>query len=138
MSRSRIPGAIFTAVIAALLVTWLVTSGMDTQLVYYRTVEELLNERDQFQNRPVRVNGHLRKGSIERRKGTDSYRFVLEKNGRELQVRYSGILPDTLTTAAEVVVEGVLDAEGSLFQGSEILTKCPSKYEEEARRKETR
>ena len=122
--------------LALLVVGWLVASTRDTSLEYYKTVEELLHERAQFQNRTVRVNGHLKTNSIQRRTGTNEYRFTLEKNGVDLPVTYSGILPDTLTTASEIIVEGVLHPTEDLFHGTEILTKCPSKYEAEADRKE--
>jgi cytochrome c-type biogenesis protein CcmE len=50
-------------------------------------------------------------------------------------VTYNGILPDTMAPGRELVVEGVLAGTGNNFKASEILTKCPSKYEETARNK---
>ena len=64
---------------------------------------------------------------------TKEYRFTISKRDRELDVAYSGILPDTMQEEQELVVEGVFDTKKSLFNASEILTKCPSKYEAKAK-----
>ena len=45
-------------------------------------------------------------------------------------VRYEGIVPDTFKDDAEVIVTGIL-GQDELFRGSELVAKCPSKYEAE-------
>lgn len=114
---------------------WLLASGLGDAMVYYKTVGELYAERARFEGRPVRVNGLLVDGSIERRPGTDEYRFRLRKSGEEILVTYSGILPDTMVPGVEIVVEGVLKPGSDEFEGAGILTKCPSKYESVAKSK---
>jgi cytochrome c-type biogenesis protein CcmE len=59
--------------------------------------------------------------------------FTIEKNGTELPVRYAKcIVPDTFRDIAGmdlgVTVEGELRPDGS-FEASQVLAKCPSKYE---------
>ena len=61
---------------------------------------------------------------------------------------YEGILPDSMKTGRNLVVEGVLGPQNKSipaqaethvhFNASKILTKCPSKYEEEANAKENK
>ena len=48
-------------------------------------------------------------------------------NGEEAQVVFSGAMPQTFQTATSVVVKGKF--VGERFAASELLTKCPSKYE---------
>ena len=104
-------------------------------MVYYKTVDELLTDRARQEGRPIRVNGLLVEGSVARRPGTDEFRFALAKNGATIAVTYRGILPETMLPGRELVVEGVLAKGADEFAASEILTKCPSKYESVAKSK---
>lgn len=113
----------------------LALSGTDGAMIYYKTVDELLAERERFEGRPIRVNGLLVEGSVRGRPGTDQYRFDLGKNAARIAVEFSGILPDTMLPGRELVVQGVLQPGADLLVASEIMTRCPSKYEEEARLK---
>ena len=83
----------------------------------------------------MRVNGLLVEGSIKQKPGTDRFRFRLSKNGKILKIAYSGILPDTMKPGRDLVVQGVLVKGEDLLEASEILTKCPSKYEDIAKSK---
>jgi cytochrome c-type biogenesis protein CcmE len=115
--------------------TYLVVSSFGESMIYYKTVGELVAERSRFEGQPIRVNGLLVEGSVKQQPGTDHYRFVLSKNTTELEVSYTGILPDSMAPGRELVVEGVLQPGGNRFAASEILTKCPSKYEDVAKAK---
>jgi cytochrome c-type biogenesis protein CcmE len=116
---------------------WLILgSGDSDSMVYYKTVDELLAERPRFEGGPVRVNGLLVEGSVRARPGTDQFRFDLAKNGTRVAVEYAGILPDSMLPGRELVVQGVLQPGADLLLASEILTKCPSKYEDVARARE--
>jgi len=136
MNRKAALQALAGIAVAGGLVSLLVLSGTDDSMVYYKTVDELLAERDRFEGRPVRVNGLLEEGSLRGRPGTDRYRFVLVKNAARLDVEFSGILPDSMLPGRELVVQGALQPGEDLLLAGEILTRCPSRYEEEARRKE--
>lgn len=48
-------------------------------------------------------------------------------NGDEARVVFSGAMPQTFTTATSIVVKGKFSGED--FAATELLTKCPSKYE---------
>ncbi len=50
----------------------------------------------------------------------------ISSNSKELEVRYEGIVPETLQVNREVILEGSYD--GELFLAKTLLTKCPSKY----------
>ncbi len=56
------------------------------------------------------------------------FRFILEdEDGTRIPVVYRGGKPNNFELAESVVVRGRID--GSVFEASNILTKCPSKYE---------
>ena len=53
--------------------------------------------------------------------------FMVDEHGREMKVVYDGARPNNFELAASIVVKG--RCESDHFHASEILTKCPSKYE---------
>jgi cytochrome c-type biogenesis protein CcmE len=110
------------ALVALLWAT--VSSGAE----YYKYVDEVAQDPDPWRGKRLQIHGHVAPGSIQRRKGTLDYRFTVERNGRSMIVEYSGIVPDTFKDQSEVVVKGRLRPDGG-FQGTEVMAKCPSKYE---------
>jgi len=54
---------------------------------------------------------------------------IVDSKGTELNVVYKGAMPNNFESSTSVVVTGNYKPEG-YFQATEILTKCPSKYEE--------
>ena len=101
-----------------------VSSGAE----YYKYVDEVAREPSAWHDKRLQIHGHVAAGSLVRRKGTLEYRFLVERNGKSIPVEYTGIVPDTLKDRSEVVVKGRLDPDGR-FHGTEVMAKCPSKYE---------
>ncbi len=117
----------------------LVLTGMQDKAMYSKPVDELLAQKAKFVGRPVRAEGMLVHGSLVHRDQPCEYRFVIAKNGVELPVRYAQcVVPDTFKDVADIDVgvtaEGELLADNS-FEASNILAKCPSKYEMDKRKK---
>jgi cytochrome c-type biogenesis protein CcmE len=46
-----------------------------------------------------------------------------------MNVVYKGVKPDLLKNEAQAIMTGKLEADGS-FTATELLLKCPTKYEE--------
>jgi cytochrome c-type biogenesis protein CcmE len=55
--------------------------------------------------------------------------FMVDENGTEMKVIYKGAMPNNFETATSVVVTG--QYHDGYFHAKDILTKCPSKYEEQ-------
>jgi cytochrome c-type biogenesis protein CcmE len=96
-------------------------------MVYYLTVSEYMAAPANAPS-PVRVNGRVVPGTIERETGKLGVRFAMTDGQNDLPVVYPKEVPDTFVDRAEVVVEGALDDQG-VFQAQMLLAKCPSKYE---------
>lgn len=98
--------------------------------VYSKYVDELMapGESAKWVGRVLRVEGLVRPGSIAHQPGTRNFRFKVYRNGAELPVTYSGVVPDTFRDCAGVTVRGVLGSNG-VFASDEVIAKCPSKYE---------
>ena len=59
-----------------------------------------------------------------------TFSFVMsDDHGRQMKVIYEGAIPNNFESATSVVVTGKY--EDGYFHAKDILTKCPSKYEEQ-------
>jgi len=118
-------------------VAYLMYTGVRQTAVYYITVEEFTQRRDQFVGQGVRVAGRVTPGSVERKwtpRG-EEVSFSLgdfKSDGSVtpvLRVFYVGVVPDMFRDegGSDVIVEGQYD--GSILRAQSVLTSCPSKYE---------
>ena len=55
--------------------------------------------------------------------------YMVDYLGNQMKVEYKGTMPNNFESSTSVVVTGKF--KNGVFEASEILTKCPSKYEEE-------
>ncbi len=53
--------------------------------------------------------------------------YIADQNGNEMKVVYEGTIPNNFESAKSVVVTG--QYKDGYFHARDILTKCPSKYE---------
>ncbi|MDD4913554.1 MAG: cytochrome c maturation protein CcmE [Methylococcales bacterium] len=78
-------------------------------------------------NTPFRIGGMVVKGSVERPGDSLLVRFTLSDLSREVQVEYSGILPDLFREGQGIVAKGRLDGRG-VFVAEEVLAKHDENY----------
>lgn len=122
----------------ALVVTYLVWTGVSDTMVYYVTPHELMArvaEDPSFKDVGVKVSGKVVPGSHEEVRGELLHRFTvrdIEDASVTFPVEYRDVLPDTFSDSedmsVDVVVEGRFDDAG-VFQATTVLTKCGSRYE---------
>lgn len=114
-------------VIILIVVAYLFWSGMKDSSVYFLTVEEFFAQIDQMQGKGTRINGDVVSGSIKWDAPNLLLTFQLTDGKNVLNVRHHGVAPDTFQEGLSVVVEGKY--ESGMFNATQIMTKCPSKYE---------
>lgn len=123
-------GAVF-AVLAGAVAFLLTGSGAEQAFVYSKLVHEVAANPAEFADRELRVEGDLRQGSVKFREDPCEWRFVLEKEGKEMPVEYGQcVVPDTFRDdmGISVVVEGRIRDDGT-FLATQVIPRCPSKYE---------
>ena len=107
----------------------------DGSFVYYKTLEEFRAAGET--GRASRVHGYVALGTIERDVATKTVRFQVQSEpphaggsaAGALPVVYASLeTPDLFKDGAEVVVEGRMARSGS-FEATNLLAKCPSKFE---------
>jgi cytochrome c-type biogenesis protein CcmE len=96
--------------------------------VYYYTLSEAFTEKPQ---RPVRIAGKVVPGSIQRDAQNFLLKFAIQDDTYPgtLSVVYRGIPADPFAEGREVVVTGKVDWAAGEMTATELLVKCPSKYQ---------
>lgn len=69
-----------------------------------------------------------KKYEINKEEKTFSF-YMADEQGNEMKVIYEGTIPNNFETATSIVVTGKY--QNGYFHARDILTKCPSKYQEE-------
>ena len=95
---------------------------------YYKHVDEVMANPAVWQGKHLQLHGFVVDNSILRRPDTLDYRFQVQSNGKLVDVRYSGVVPDTFKDGAEVVLKGRLGPDGFVVEKDGVMAKCPSKY----------
>jgi cytochrome c-type biogenesis protein CcmE len=122
-SRTRL--LIATGVIVALGVI-VVVYLVSTQGAYYRQVSDLTG---QYNGKNVKVGGKVLAGSI-KRDASGVHFAISDLTGKSAQVNvlYSGQMPNTFASGVDVVVIGKYASSDALIKADQLQTKCPSKY----------
>ena len=132
---------------------YLVISSTLSGSQYFMTVEELQAQKAELVGKNVRMSGAVLGETIQYDPQTLQLSFqvaqspgdhreieamggmqkvladaVANPNAAKMTIYYKGARPDLLKDEAQAIITGSLDANGD-FQATELLLKCPSKYE---------
>lgn len=137
-------------------VVYLIISSTIAGAQNYYTIDELLDRGESAVGTPMQVLGAVlgETISINRDSNPETITFTIvhipadndvvdeqgglaavlaaaveDPNRQQLQVVFVGIAPDTLEHQAQAIIVGTLREDG-VFEASELLFKCPTKYEE--------
>lgn len=136
-------------------VVYLIASSTQAAAQYYLTVDELAAKADDVRGRDLKISGAVDGESIAYDPQTLTLTFtianvpadldeieqagglaevlhqaVADPNAARLQVVYIGPKPDLLRHEAQAILTGRMNDDG-VFEASELLLKCPTRYEEE-------
>jgi len=134
-------GAAWKIVASVVIVTgavaFLLSRSMKEGAEYYKHVDEVMTNIGSLRGKRLQVHGNVVDGSIEQAKGTLQYRFKIESRAPRayavIEASYTGLVPDTFKSGAEVVAKGTLTAGDKLdIVADGIMAKCPSKYDAKA------
>ena len=113
--------------IIVLVVAYLFWSGMKDSSSYFLEIDEFFHQKEELVGKGTRINGTLVPNSINWDAENLILKFQMTDGKDTLNVVHYGVAPDTFTEAPSVVVEGKY--EDGIFKSTQIMTKCPSKYE---------
>jgi cytochrome c-type biogenesis protein CcmE len=114
-------------------VGFLIAQGVRETGVYFLTPTELAEKTSSdpsFYDVGLKMGAKVVPGSIRRDDARRQVDFQVSDGVKTYPVTYRGLVPDTFTDAndIEVIVEGRLGRDG-VFQATEVLAKCGSRYE---------
>jgi cytochrome c-type biogenesis protein CcmE len=118
-----------TSLVLAMTFGGLLYTTMAEGTEYYKHVDEVMTQPDAWYGKKLQLHGFVVPNSIMKRKNTLDYQFQVQSNGHIVNATYTGVVPDTFKSDSEVVLKGVLSAEGFTTQPNGVMAKCPSKYE---------
>jgi cytochrome c-type biogenesis protein CcmE len=121
-----------TSLVLVLAFGGLLYSTLGEDMAYYKHVDEVMGQPDQWYGKSLQLHGFVVPGSVFVNKRTLEYRFKVHSNGSVVDATYTGIVPDTFKDEAEVVLTGQLSASGFAVAPNGVMAKCPSKYEPKA------
>jgi cytochrome c-type biogenesis protein CcmE len=122
LSTPRARLAVVGVAAAGVLVV-LAVSGLNQDLVYYRTPSEVTAGADHADR--LRLGGLVQPGSL-RRDGA-VLRFALTDGAADVPVEYAGTTTAVFAEGQGAVVEGTLDPAG-LFHADSLLVKHSNEY----------
>ena len=125
-----------TAAILVLAFGTLLWSTMRDGTEYFKNIDEVMMNQQQWHGKQLQLHGYVVPGSILRKPDSLDYKFTVQNNpirsgdpGPKVEAWYSGVVPDTFKGEAEVVLKGRLTADGFHTDPNGVMAKCPSKYE---------
>ncbi len=109
-------------------IAFLVFTSLENEIYYY-TVSEVSDQIELLEGETFRIKGNVVPQTHFLREGTlDEHIFTLVAENQTIEISFLGALPDTFSDNAEVVALGrLLNAEH--FEATEVVAKCPSRYE---------
>jgi cytochrome c-type biogenesis protein CcmE len=110
--------------ITLILTTFLVLKSLEENVVYFQSPSEIkvLSELDK---KKIRVGGMVKKDSISI--NSSELKFVITDFKNEINVTYTGAIPNLFEEGKGVVAEGILN-DRNFFSASKILAKHDENY----------
>ncbi len=107
-----------------ILSVFLILKSLEENVVYFKSPSDvkLLVE---LKNKKIRIGGMVKKNSIEI--SSNEVNFIITDFKNEINVTYSGAVPNLFSEGKGVVAEGYLK-DRSFFEASKILAKHDENY----------
>jgi cytochrome c-type biogenesis protein CcmE len=118
-----------TSLVLTLTFGGLLYTTMAEGTEYYKHVDEVMAQPDQWYGKKLQLHGFVVPNSINKKPNSLDYWFQVQSNGQIVSATYTGVVPDTFKSDSEVVLKGQLSAEGFTVMPNGVMAKCPSKYE---------
>ena len=117
-------------IILVLVTGYLLYLSFGSSVSYYVTVSEFYAEGTALYDTKVRVAGRIADSPVDWSAEDLELRFDITEGGQSLPVIYEGAKPSGFQAGGSILVEGKCNPDG-IFRASQLIMKCPSKYEPE-------
>ena len=110
--------------LSLILSVFLVLKSLEENVVYFKSPSDVKLTKE-LENKKIRIGGMVKKSSI--KMSTAEVNFIITDFKNEINVTYSGVLPNLFSEGKGVVAEGYL-RDRSFFEASKILAKHDENY----------
>ena len=113
-----------TILLILILSVFLVLKSLEENVIYFQSPSEI-NSLTELTNNKIRVGGMVKKNSISM--NSNEVNFIITDFKNEINVTYSGAVPNLFEEGKGVVAEGVLK-DRNFFSATKILAKHDENY----------
>ena len=113
-----------TILLILILTVFLVLKSLEENVVYFQSPSEI-KSLTELTNNKIRIGGMVKKNSISM--NSNEVNFVITDFKNEINVTYSGAVPNLFEEGKGVVAEGVLK-DRNFFSATKILAKHDENY----------
>lgn len=106
----------------------LLASGLEEGVVYFLTPSEVVAQGTEAVDRPLRLGGQVKPGSVDWNAEALDLRFVVQDSTGEVPVASTGAPPAMFRDGIGVVVEGSLRPDGT-FESTNLMVKHSNEYQ---------
>ena len=125
-------GALAAVGVLVIAFGWLIYGGLDSNVVYFLTPKELLAKGAEGYDKPMRLGGQVKPGSVVWDEQKLDLRFAVTDGTGEITVQSKGAPPQMFKDGQGVVVEGRYGHDG-VFQSTSVMVKHSNEYKAPAK-----
>mgnify|MGYP001341044848 CR=1 FL=1 len=116
---------LFLILIVLILTIYLVLKSLEDNVVYFISPTEIKELGEIDYNKKYRVGGMVKKSSVSM--SSDQISFIITDLKNEINVKFSGVVPNLFSEEKGVVAEGFLK-DRNFLNASKILAKHDENY----------
>ena len=115
---------VLTILITLVLSTFFILKSLEENVVYFQSPSEI-KDFTELEKKKIRIGGMVKKNSISA--NSNEVNFIITDFKNEINVAYSGIVPNLFSEGKGVVAEGYLK-DKNFFLATKILAKHDENY----------
>ena len=110
---------------ASVIAIFFILQSLNNNILYFKSPTDIKNNQDINFKKKIRVGGMVKKNSISVEK--EEVKFIITDFKNEINVTYSGVVPNLFSEGKGVVAEGYLK-DRNFFSATKILAKHDENY----------
>ena len=110
---------------ASVIAVFLILNSLSKNILYFNSPSDIKSSQDIIFDRKIRVGGMVKKNSISI--NSNEVNFIITDFKNEINVTYSGAVPNLFAEEKGVVAEGFLK-DRNFFSATKILAKHDENY----------
>ena len=115
---------IILILLSLILSVFLILKSLEENVVYFQSPSDI-KLLEEFRDKKIRVGGMVKENSI--KVSSEKINFIITDFKNEINVVYSGVIPNLFSEGKGVVAEGYLK-DRSFFKATKILAKHDENY----------